>query len=199
LMVHLGAARAGALVDDFELKFCFAVGFSAALGRKSLSDGRSSPAGQKNSTDSRSRSDCRHRNESSVGSYPAARRAFSMRSYSAVSPSTMATLRQRSSPLELVGVYSNKSRTLQQIRDLLVLRPHGRTEPVKQHRIVQNRLRPSQLQQFETDYRAGVPINELARKYEIDRTTVFAHARRMGLSRRHGVRKGGIEIRPKNG
>jgi hypothetical protein len=104
LMVHLGAARAGALVDDFELKFCFAVGFSAALGRKSLSDGRSSPAGQKNSTDSRSRSDCRHRNESSVGSYPAARRAFSMRSYSAVSPSTMATLRQRSSPVGAEGL-----------------------------------------------------------------------------------------------
>ena len=107
LMVHLGAARAGALVDDFELKFCFAVGFSAALGRKSLSDGRSSPAGQKNSTDSRSRSDCRHRNESSVGSYPAARRAFSMRSYSAVSPSTMATLRQRSRSVDPGGHNKN--------------------------------------------------------------------------------------------
>jgi DNA invertase Pin-like site-specific DNA recombinase len=143
--------------------------------------------------------------------------------------------------VELVGSYSNKSRTTQEFRDLrerlsetkvnvrVVRKPRGPRQD-------QTRLDSDHLAEFEIDFRAGVPINELVRKYEIDRTTVFAHARRMGIPRRNpeispeqvaetaglyrsglspaavgkqlGVnartvmrrlRKGGIEIRPKNG
>jgi transposase-like protein len=49
----------------------------------------------------------------------------------------------------------------------------------------QTRLDGGYLAEFEIDYRSGVPINDLASKYGIDRNTVFVHARRMGLPRRN--------------
>ena len=87
--------------------------------------------------------------------------------------------------MELVGSYSNKSRTTQEFRDLLVLPADGRAERAKRHRIAQNRLRPSQLQQFGTDYRGGFTILQLALKYQIDRSTVFDHIARLRLTPRN--------------
>ena len=60
--------------DSFGPKFSFAVGDSSARGRNILAAGRSSPAGQKNSTCRPCRPVCFHRNDLSVGPAPTPRR-----------------------------------------------------------------------------------------------------------------------------
>ncbi len=79
-----------------EAMLCFCRGCSAAFGRKSRPAGRPGAAGQKNSTFNRSPVVRFQQNVVSVSSYPAFFSAASMRSYSPVSPSVRARLRQKS-------------------------------------------------------------------------------------------------------
>ena len=49
----------------------------------------------------------------------------------------------------------------------------------------QTRLRPEEVEELIRDYKAGIKINELSVRYNINRATVLKHAKRAGLAKRH--------------
>ena len=54
---------------------------------------------------------------------------------------------------------------------------------------MQRRLSRSEIEQLIHQYRDGVSIDGLARRYEIHRTTIIHHLDRAGISRRRVIRK----------
>jgi transposase len=94
--------------------------------------------------------------------------------------------------VEVVGAYSNKTRTLKEWRDLrermkatVVTVPVAARPSRKATRQMQKRLEPTEVETFQTDYSAGISINELAERYQIHRETVFQQIDRLGLPRRY--------------
>lgn len=59
---------------------------------------------------------------------------------------------------------------------------------------VQNRLSPEQVAELVLAYQAGTTVNELARAYGINRTTVLEHLRRQGIQRRRPRRLQQVDI-----
>ena len=87
--------------------------------------------------------------------------------------------------MELVGAYSNKTRTAQQFRELLLLVPRGRVANNRKARRQQNRLEPKDLQLFREDYQAGMKVEDLALRYRLSRDAVLDSARRLNLAKRY--------------
>ena len=87
--------------------------------------------------------------------------------------------------MELVGVYSNKSRTLQQLRDLLLLTPEGRPQQEQKTRRRQAWLRKDQLEPLKRDYQAGSLIKDLAQTYGVSTDAVMDHVKRAQLPKRY--------------
>jgi len=87
--------------------------------------------------------------------------------------------------VELVGSYYNHNRNTQKWQELLDMQPASRTEKPARKRKHQVRLRADQLETFKRNYQAGLPIKELADKYQINRATVYQHISRLRLPRRY--------------
>ena len=62
--------------------------------------------------------------------------------------------------------------------------PMHPTDPLVAILPVQRRLGPDQLSELVAAYREGVPVDELARSFGVNRTTVLGHVRRQGVPKR---------------
>lgn len=58
------------------------------------------------------------------------------------------------------------------------------SQPARRPRRVQHRLRPDEVTELTSAYRAGASVKELAAKYRLNRNTVTAHLRRHGIKPR---------------
>lgn len=58
------------------------------------------------------------------------------------------------------------------------------TDPLVAALPVQRRLGPDEVTELVAAYREGLPVNELAVLFQIDRTTVLGHVRRQGVPKR---------------
>lgn len=58
------------------------------------------------------------------------------------------------------------------------------TDPVVATLPVQRRLRPDAVAELVAAYRLGIPVEELAASFRIDRTTILGHVRRHGIPKR---------------
>ena len=95
--------------------------------------------------------------------------------------------------VDLVGSYSNLALQSQNLRDLreringtqIKIRVISKPKPGRQK---QKRLSPAQLEGLVEDYRSGMPLREIAFKYQVHRDTANNHVRRMGLPSRYPKR-----------
>ncbi len=74
----------------------------------------------------------------------------------------------------------------------LASRPSGDAPPEERGRLsnpVQRRLSQAEIEQLIHQYREGAPIDGLARRHEVHRTTVIHHLDQAGVTRRRVVRK----------
>lgn len=93
--------------------------------------------------------------------------------------------------VELVGAYSNQALQSQKLRDLRRQIPEiGDLVASKapKRRQKQKRLSAAQLESLAHDYRSGIPIRDIASKYQVNRDTVNNHVRRMKLPNRYSPR-----------
>ncbi len=69
------------------------------------------------------------------------------------------------------------------------------TNPLVATLPVQRRLGPDEVVELVATYRRGVPVEELAASFQVNRTTVLGHVRRHGVPKRdrRALRQDGIE------
>jgi hypothetical protein len=83
----------------------------------------------------------------------------------------------------LIAAHSKHTRLLKTFETIRTAPPGPKREPsVPLQR--QKRLGEMELNGFKVSYLAGLPIKELAEKYNINRDTVLQHAKRLGLTKR---------------
>jgi len=87
--------------------------------------------------------------------------------------------------VEVMGRYLNHSEQGECLRNLLGMVPSGpKTAKTRTQRRVCRRLEPSKVEELIQGYSDGVPVDELAGRFQVDQSTVQKHARRHGLRRR---------------
>ncbi len=87
--------------------------------------------------------------------------------------------------MEVMGRYLNHSDQGKCLRNLLEMVPTGsKTAKTRTPRRVCRRLGPAKVDELIQGYAEGVPMDELAARFQIDQSTVQRHARRHDLARR---------------
>ena len=92
--------------------------------------------------------------------------------------------------MELLGSYSNPD-ILSRVRQVLAGQstdrlPDRTTRSVAQ-RQAQNRLDPAEVDRLVQNYRSSTKIDDLAKQFQISRTTVMKHVERAGAPRRRNL------------
>ena len=92
--------------------------------------------------------------------------------------------------MELLGRYSNPdilSRLRQVLAGQSTDRPPGRTTRSLPQKQAQNRLDPEEVDRLVQNYRTGTKIDDLAKQFQISRTTVMKHVELAGAPRRRNL------------
>ena len=94
---------------------------------------------------------------------------------------------ESTTPVEVLGRYSNLRDQGERIQNLLGMVPGGSSETgFRTARQVQRRLNIDEVDDLVRRYRAGAKVSELATQFGVHRDTVSETLNRRGVARRHG-------------
>jgi hypothetical protein len=87
--------------------------------------------------------------------------------------------------VEVLGRYSNLCDQRERLRNLLQIVPEGPPNVnLRTSKQFQNRLEPAEIHLLKQAYRSGATLRDLARDFEIHRTTAMELLERAGIARR---------------
>jgi len=84
--------------------------------------------------------------------------------------------------VEVLGRYSHHPEQGERVRTVLEMFPNGDPKVKLRTKQVQHRLRPTEVEELVSAYRAGTNVRELSAKFNVHRSTIT------NLMKRHGVR-----------